>query len=313
MLREGAQDYVMKPFAADELRARVSNLVTMKRTRQLLQKELGSEVHDVELLAREVTQQKRELQNAMDSMRVARQHAEQQSRLKSGFLGMMSHELRTPLAALQLQLERLLRSGAHELPPDKQTLVRRMSASIGRVHALIEGLLQYARIESGRFNARSENVDISRLAQEVVDELQMLADDKGVVLKLNIEDDTSLVRLILLNLIDNGLRSTEHGQVRITIRFDERSCRLTVADTGPGIPREQQSKLFASFDDDTARHKQLPGTGLSLALVRELVTALGGSITVSSKVGHGTKFSVRIPHRTHGPVLPLAVEARQHH
>ncbi|HKU44848.1 MAG TPA: ATP-binding protein [Polyangiales bacterium] len=321
MLREGAQDYVMKPFAADELRARVSNLVTMKRTRQLLQRELGSEVHDVELLAREVTQQKRELQNAMDSMRVARQHAEQQSRLKSGFLGMMSHELRTPLAALQLQLERLLRSGAHELPPDKQTLVRRMSASIGRVHALIEGLLQYARIESGRFNARSENVDIGRLANEVVDELQMLAEDKGVVLKLNIEDapgdfesDTSLVRLILLNLIDNGLRSTEHGQVRITIRFDERSCRLTVADTGPGIPREQQGKLFASFDDDTARHKQLPGTGLSLALVRELVTALGGSITVSSKVGHGTKFSVRIPHRTTGAVLPLPSEARhQHH
>jgi len=83
MLREGAQDYVMKPFAADELRARVSNLVTVKRTRQLLQKELGSEVHDVELLAREMASQKRELQNKMDSMRVARQHAEQQSRLRA--------------------------------------------------------------------------------------------------------------------------------------------------------------------------------------------------------------------------------------
>ncbi len=318
MLREGAQDYVMKPFAADELRARVSNLVTVKRTRQLLQKELGSEVHDVELLAREVAAQKRQLQNAMDSMRVARQHAEQQSRLKSGFLGMMSHELRTPLAALQLQLERLLRSGQHELPPDKQLLVRRMSASIGRVHALIEGLLQFGRIESGRFMARTEPVDVMRLAQEVLDELQMLAEDKGVELLLNVEDappdfesDSSLVRLILLNLIDNGLRSTEHGQVRITIRFDERSCRLTVADTGPGIPREQQSRLFASFEDDATRHKQLPGTGLSLALVRELVTALGGSITVSSKVGHGTKFSVRVPHRPGISAIAASAEVRQ--
>ncbi|HET6333965.1 MAG TPA: ATP-binding protein [Polyangiales bacterium] len=318
MLREGAQDYVMKPFAADELRARVSNLVTVKRTRQLLQKELGSEVHDVELLAREIASQKRELQNKMDSMRVARQHAEQQSKLKSGFLGMMSHELRTPLASLQLQLERLLASGQHELPPERQMIVRRMSASIGRVHALIEGLLHFARIESGRFNARAETVDVARLAQDVLDELQMFAEEKGVALMLNVEDappdfesDASLVRLILLNLIDNGLRSTEHGQVRITIRFDERSCRLTVADTGPGIPREHQSRLFATFDDDSTRHKQLPGTGLALALTRELVTALGGSITVSSKVGHGTKFSVRVPHRTSAAPIPLSAEARQ--
>jgi signal transduction histidine kinase len=193
-----------------------------------------------------------------------------------------------------------------------------MSASIGRVHALIEGLLHFARIESGRFNARSEIVEVARVAQDVLDELQMLAEDKGVALMLNVEDapadfesDSSLVRLILLNLVDNGLRSTEHGQVRVTIRFDERSCRLTVADTGPGIPREQQSHLFATFDDDTARHKQLPGTGLGLALTRELVTALGGSITVSSKVGHGTKFSVRLPHRATAPQISLSAEARQ--
>jgi signal transduction histidine kinase len=149
-----------------------------------------------------------------------------------------------------------------------------------------------------------------------MEELQTVAEDRGIVLKLNVEDappdfesDAGLVRLILLNLIDNGLRSTEHGEVRITIRFDERSCRLTVADTGPGIPREQQSQLFASFDDDTSRHKQLPGTGLSLALVRELVAALGGSITVSSKVGHGTKFSVRVPHRPNVSLPPPAPHA----
>src|ERR1700759_5322383 len=109
-------------------------------------------MRDLELLAREVAHQKRELQAALEQMSSAREQAEQASRLKSGFLAMVSHELRTPLAALQLQLERLQRASPREMPHDKHVLVRRMGSSVGRLHGLIEGLLQYARIESGRFS-----------------------------------------------------------------------------------------------------------------------------------------------------------------
>ncbi|HEY2735575.1 MAG TPA: hybrid sensor histidine kinase/response regulator, partial [Polyangiales bacterium] len=306
LLREGAQDYLLKPFAADELRARVSNLISMKRTRQVLQQEMSGQMHDLELLAREVAHQKRELQAALESMRAAREQAEQASRLKSGFLAMVSHELRTPLAALQLQLERLQRSSVRELPHDKHVLVRRMASSVGRLHALIEGLLHYARIESGRFSVSTEALDVGKMASEVLEELRGVADEKGLALRLEVEDappgfegDRDLVRLILMHLVENGLKFTEQGQVRVSVGFDERSCRLTVVDSGPGIPRDQQARIFQPFEPGEAvRRKHLPGIGLGLSLVRQLVDALGGSITLSSKVGHGTKFSVRLPHRT---------------
>jgi signal transduction histidine kinase len=113
------------------------------------------------------------------------------------------------------------------------------------------------------------------------------------------EGDRELVRLILMHLVENGLKFTEHGQVRVSVGFDERSCRLTVVDSGPGIPRDQQARIFQPFEpSETVRRKHLPGIGLGLSLVRQLVDALGGSITLTSRVGHGTKFSVRLPHRT---------------
>jgi signal transduction histidine kinase len=303
LLREGAQDFMLKPFMADELRARVANLISMKRTRQLLQKELNAQMHDVELLAREVTHQKREMQAALDNMREAREQAEASGRIKSAFLTLVSQELRTPLATLALQLERLQRSTARELPHDKHVLVRRMSGSVGRLYALIEGLLQYARIESGRFSVRTELLDVGQMASEVLEELRTAADEKGLELCLEVEPDApafegdrELVRLILLHLVENGLRSTEQGQVRVTVGFDERSCRLTVADSGPGIPREQQADIFRPLPPGEQR-MSVPGVGLGLALARQMVDALGGSITLTSRVGQGTKFSVRLPHR----------------
>jgi signal transduction histidine kinase len=306
LLREGAQDYLLKPFAADELRARVANLISMKRTRQVLQSELTGQTHDLELLAREVAHQKRELQAALELMRAAREQAEQTSRLKSGFLAMVSHELRTPLAALQLQLERLERSSVRDMPHDKHVLVRRMGNSVGRLHGLIEGLLQYARIESGRFSVRTEPLDVGQMASEVLDELRTVADEKGLTLRLDVESeipgfegDRDLIRLILMHLVENGLKFTEQGQVRVSVGFDDRSCRLTVVDSGPGIPRDQQARIFQPFEPgENVRRKHLPGIGLGLSLVRQMVDALGGSITLTSRVGQGTKFSVRLPHRT---------------
>jgi signal transduction histidine kinase len=100
----------------------------------------------------------------------------------------------------------------------------------------------------------------------------------------------------MLHLVENGLRSTEQGQVRVAVSFDERSCRVTVSDSGPGIPRDQQAHIFRPFEPGEQR-KQMSGVGLGLALVRQMVEALGGSITLTSRVGHGTKFSVRLPHR----------------
>jgi signal transduction histidine kinase len=303
MLREGAQDFMLKPFSADEVRARVANLISMKRARQVLQQELSAQMLDLELMAREVAHQKREMHAALETMRAAREAAEQANRQKSAFLTLASQELRTPLATLALQLERLERSTVRELPHDKHVLVRRMGASIGRLSGLCEGLLQYARIESGRLSLRTDSLDVGQLASEVLAEVRADADEKGIELCLEQDDpqavldgDRELVRLILLHLVENGLRSTEQGQVRVSVSFDERSCRLTVSDTGPGIAREHQAHILSPLDPGEPG-KQSPGAVLGLSLVRQMVDALGGSFTFTSRVGHGSKFSVRLPHR----------------
>jgi len=275
----------------------------MKRARQVLQQELSAQMLDLELMAREVAHQKREMHAALESMRGARETAEQANRQKSAFLNLVSQELRTPLATLALQLERLQRSAVRDLPHDKHLLVRRMGASVGRLSGLCEGLLQYARIESGRLSLRTESLDVGQVATEVIEELRADAEDKGVELCLEpsetaayLEADRELVRLILLHLVENGLRSTEQGQVRVAVSFDERSCRLTVTDSGPGIAREHQAHIFQPFEPGDQR-KHAPSAGLGLSLVRQMVDALGGSITLTSRVGQGTKFSVRLPHR----------------
>src|SRR5262249_28455904 len=109
LLREGAVDYLTKPFFAEELRARVRNLVSMKRAREILQRDLASRARDLESLAGEVALRRRELETALESARVARDHADRASAMKTSFLRMVSHELRTPLTSLKLNLERLTR------------------------------------------------------------------------------------------------------------------------------------------------------------------------------------------------------------
>src|SRR3989442_1330431 len=138
LLRSGAQDYVMKPFLAEELRARVANLVIIKRTREVLQHELASQVSDLEALAAEVTFRKRELRTALDAMRVAREQAEQASRAKSDFLSLVSHELRTPLTAIRTYLHLLERDGAASLLPRQRSIVEKTARSSGRLLALVE-------------------------------------------------------------------------------------------------------------------------------------------------------------------------------
>jgi signal transduction histidine kinase len=303
LLRSGAQDYVMKPFSPDELRARAGNLVTMKRTRDVLQQALETQTRDLEQLARDLVQRKRDLQTALESMRVAREHAEQASQLKTNFLSMVSHELRSPLATLQLQLERIEARGAEGMGADALVLVRRMATSARRLQDLIEGLLAYARIQSGRLATEIESFDLQALARDVLEEVRPHAEDKGLVLSLAnagalppLDSDPRLVRLILVNLLGNAIKFTERGMVELALAHQGDVHRIAVKDTGPGIPPEHQTRIFEPFEQvEPARKKHLVGVGLGLALVREMVTNLRGALELQSVVGVGSTFQVLLP------------------
>lgn len=302
LLGEGTLDYLVKPFSAPELVARARNLVALKRTRDVLQNELDTQVRDLDVLASELAQQKRELASALETARSARDEAERASRVKSTFLRMVSHELRTPLAALLLQLDRLGRM-ADEIPEKPRELLLRCTTGARKLGRLVESVLEYTRIEAGRLEVTKESFDAREMASEVVALTQPHAEQKALGLKLHVaqalprvQSDPRLVRLVLFNLVENAVKFTERGEVDVNVDIQGEYLKISVRDSGPGIPEEQQSLAFQPFEQLVPNEsKSQPGIGLGLALVREMVNALGGSIDVSSRQGGGACFTVRVP------------------
>jgi PAS domain S-box-containing protein len=303
LLREGAQDYVVKPFSAEEVAARAVNLATMKRARDVLQRELASHDDDLAILAGELVRKKREVDSALDAMRVARDQAARASDVKSAFLSMVSHELRTPLQSIVLQLDRLERSPDSTLTEAQRVRTARIGASTTRIVALVDALLEYARVESGRLSLRVEPFDVAALAADVVEELLPSAEQKRIALRLSaapdlppLTSDARLVRLVLSNLLENAVKYTEHGHVEVAVEADGAELRLAVADTGPGIADADRARIFEPFTQlEPVAQKHARGVGLGLALVTQLLDALGGGLTLQSVVGEGSTFTATLP------------------
>jgi len=319
LLQHGAQDYLEKPFTTDELTARVGNLISMKRARDLLQRELSSKQYDLEALARGLVQRSRELEIAHESMRLAREQAEQASRMKSEFIALVSHELRTPAAALRLRLDQLERSPSTPLTSERvQQSVSGIVRAAERLFTLVDSLLDYAQVESGKIHVSNETFDLAALAAEAVDASWPGARARGIDVRLSsppplpkIESDRRLVRLVLGNLIGNAVKYTEKGEVVVTLEAKDDIQRIAVRDTGPGIPKEKHASIFEAFHQlGPVSNKHHTGVGLGLAIVNQTIRALGGFITLESQVGVGSTFVVTLP--THPPPVqtyPPGLEA----
>jgi PAS domain S-box-containing protein len=299
LLRNGAQDYVVKPFSAEELLARVRNLVEMKRAREVLEEELSLKSNNLEALARESMRRKRQLEHVLEETRVARQQAEAASRAKGEFLSLVSHEMNTPLTSVLLTLDSVERSG---IRPENAWRLRRLRESSQRLKRLVAGMIDYSRIESGKLLLEVEPFDVGTLATEVLAEFASEASQKGLKLGLAasevppLRSDARMVRLILGNLLGNALKYTQRGHVEVALRFEERGHVLEVRDSGPGIAREHWGRIFEPFEQlEPLRHKSTPGVGLGLALVKQVVEALGGKVELESEVGVGSTFRVVLP------------------
>lgn len=304
LLEESVQDHLTKPFQADELMARVGGLIrrrreTMRKLREMNTR-LEERVTERTELAKELQQRERDLERALETMRAAREEAERASQLKSDFLSLVSHELRTPLASLRLQIERM-GLAAKSLPSSVQELIHRMDVQSLRLRELIEGLLNYTRIQSGRLKVETERLDVGSLARECAEEVRPQADVKDLDLRLELpsalpalRSDVRILRLIVVNLLTNAIKFTDSGSVTLSVsQLEEGAFKISVADTGPGIPPDEQRRIFEPFEQlELIPRKHLAGMGLGLALVRELVGALGGTITVDSETGKGSTFTV---------------------
>jgi signal transduction histidine kinase len=305
LLQQGAQDYLVKPFLPKELAARVKNLVTIKKTGDTLRSALASASNDVETLAHEIVLRHRQLEVAMETVEVAREQAEKASQVKTHFLAMISHEMRRPLANISMNAQ-LLERAAAELDPGLEKPVARVSRSSQQLSTLIEGLLEYTRMESGKLIAHLELVDTVELAKEVIETVQLEVISPEVQLRLEpptdqldpFKTDRRLLRIILNNLLSNALKFTYEGTVTLRLGAEGDWHIFEVQDSGIGIEEADIPRIFEPFEQlEPVQRKTIPGVGLGLSLTKEIVESLGGKITVTSEKDIGSTFTVWLSNR----------------
>ncbi len=231
-------------------------------------------------------------------------------RAKTAFFSNVSHELRTPLTLILGPVEDAL---LNQTPPSGESL-EMLHRNALRLLKLVNGLLDFVRIEVGRMRATYQPTDLSVLTAQLASVFRSAVERAG--LKLIVECpplpepvyvDREMWEKVVLNLLSNALKATFDGEVRVSISTDKDGALLTVRDTGTGIPESEIPHLFERFTRiEGARRRSHEGSGIGLALVHELVEMHGGSISVESKIDQGTTFRVNLPfgrtHLTHGHV-----------
>ena len=258
-------------------------------------------------LARQVEEAVREVRRQNAELVVEREKAEAASRVKSQFVANMSHEIRTPMHGFSGFLDML---GETPLTPLQKSHWRLLKHSMTNLLVVINKILDFSRLEAGKIELRPQPFDLRKTLDNAVQLFAPNARAKGLKLLLAVEDnipervigDRQHLTQILCNLIDNAIKFTRRGSVRVSAQAapgpdpSRCLCRLSVQDTGIGIPETHRQKIFESFNQvDSSTTREQGGTGLGLAICRHLIDLMGGRIKVESEEGIGSTFRVEVP------------------
>lgn len=221
-------------------------------------------------------------------------------RIKTEFLSLASHQLRAPLANLKWYIDFLLNRRATALTEEVADYLRKMYHRNEDMIDLVNTLLNLSRIEMGRVKVQKERTDISGLLRSIVEELAPEATEKNITLVSNLdpmlefETDRRLLRIVLQNLLSNALRYTpKDGKVVLSVTTVSSGIRISVQDTGIGIPPEEQGRIFQKLYRATnAKVIEANGNGIGLYMCKALVEGLGGTISFTTALGQGTTFIV---------------------
>ncbi|MGQ9916011.1 MAG: two-component regulator propeller domain-containing protein, partial [Bryobacteraceae bacterium] len=253
----------------------------------------------LEFMVRERT---RQLRAEQERTAAALTRAEQASRFKSEFLARMSHEIRTPMHGVIGTADLLLRSGLNR---EQEQLALTLQQSARILLNLLNDILDLSKVEAGKLVLASRPFELGRIVAGVAALMRPTAANKGIGLEVTLPcarlfflGDPLRVEQILLNLVSNAVKFTSKGSVQIAVSIPEGGCgfEIAVSDSGCGIPPERLEAIFQPFvQEEAAQQTAEPGTGLGLAICKALAEAMGGTITVDSRLGEGSVFRVSLP------------------
>lgn len=217
------------------------------------------------------------------------------------FVANISHELKTPIGAIGLLAEALV--DATDDPETVRKFSRNLRKEARRLADLVQDIIQLSRVQSKDVLTAVEPVDVSAIVQEAAERCSILAESKGISVNVSpapnstVVGDRELLTVAVKNLIDNGIIYSDEGKrVGVGVTTTKNSVKVAVADVGIGIPKNEQGRIFERFYRvDASRSRRTGGNGLGLSLVKHIVHSHGGEITVFSKPGVGSTFTITIP------------------
>ncbi len=237
----------------------------------------------------------------MQEAELQRKQTELENQAKSVFLAMMSHEIRTPLNGV-LGMVQLL--GQTPLDPQQQRYLETISTSGESLLTILNDILDLSKMNSGKLQLEMQEVPLHELISDCLTLYSQQAKEKGLVLLAHlhlplyqtIHTDPTRLRQIVNNLLSNAVKFTNSGSIVLTLRFSEQKMLLSIKDTGIGISKEYQTRLFEHFSQaDASTSRNYGGTGLGLSICKQLSELLGGDINVHSRSGEGTEFIFTLP------------------
>ncbi|MBN1621971.1 MAG: response regulator [Endomicrobiales bacterium] len=276
-MKKGAYDFITKPYNIDELNSRIE--------KALERQSLSYEIVTLKEL----------------------------NRLKSEFLANTSHELRTPMNAIIGYVTLMSNNVYGDLNKKQEKIVKRIHANASGLMNLINNILDVSKISSGKIKINIENINVNKLLKEIMDMMNILAEEKNLYLKLETDEniilkaDKNFFKQIFVNLIGNAIKFTDKGGVTVSSKLIKQEnapskVLIEVKDTGIGIKPENFNMIFEEFQQvDSSTTRKHGGIGLGLSIVKKLLDLSGGNVRVKSALGKGSIFSVNFS----GEIKPL--------